>query len=601
MRSSISISFLLSALVTGVSSDLLGARFPSPVRISCNDSLVVSAWKNITTIFDTYLHGNQSSAPKLLEGLENITLEGLENITFSAGLFSINDAAAAPSLQYHYTSDEVRNGAGTDEVDGDSIYRVASVSKLFTVFASQLSFNNGEWDRPITDFVAGLAQDDVEAVGDDPIRNILWKDITLRALASQIAGVARASQPWIGDLSLTVPDPQASGLPPLDLADPLLKVPCFTAEFLADPVVGCSPELYLEGVLNRPPIVQSWQTPVYANNGFILLGIALANITGKPIVQVYPDLIFGPLGMINSKSVPPPQSEWSRSVIPGEASDWATPGGLSVSSGGIFSSLNDLAKFSTAIMNSTLLPKNKTREWLHPTSHTANLRNAVGAPWEIYRYVHPATEAVTDIYTKLGDSGNFTSFVVLIPDYEAGFNIITASGNTALRSPLASIIADIISSNLIPALEAQAAAEATHNFAGTYTPKDSSVNSSLTLAFNDTSIDPGIYITQWTSNGTDLVPLFPKLLGVTSAKLQPTITQPGEIAFRVMQAKVEYPSGAFLGPFLEMMTINSDWLGTDSITYGGAGTGEFVFSVGADGRATVVEPLAFRARLERFK
>jgi CubicO group peptidase (beta-lactamase class C family) len=594
MRSYISISVLLAALATGVSSHLLGARYPGPVDISCNDSLIVSAWQNITNSFDTYLHGNRSSTPKLLNGLENVT--------FSAGLFSIHDAVAASSFQYHYTSDEVRTGAGIDEVNGDSIYRVASVSKLFTVLASQIAFKNGEWDRPITDFVAGLAQADLDAVGNDPVRNVLWKDITLRSLASQISGVARAAQPWISDLSLTLPDPEASGLPPLNVADPLVKVPCFTMEFLTDPVAACPPELYLEGTLSRPPVVQSWQTPVYSNNGFLLLGIALANITGKPIAQVYPDLIFGPLGMNNSMSIPPPQSEWSRSVIPGEdASQWAIPGGLSVSSGGIFSSLNDLAKFSTAIMNSTLLPKNKTREWMHPTSHTANLRQAVGAPWEIYRYVHANTEAVTDIYTKLGDSGNFTSFVVLVPDYEAGFNIITASSDTALRSPLALTIADIITSHIIPAMETQAAAEATRNFAGTYKASDETLNSSLTLTFNDTSSDPGIYITQWTSNGTDMMPLIPSLLGAASVKLQPTITRPGEVAFRAMPAKMEYPPGTFLGPFLEMMTVNFDWLATDGLTYGGAGTGQFVFNVGDDGRATAVEPIFLRASLERVE
>lgn len=47
-------------------------------------------------------------------------------------------------------------------------------------------------------------------------------------------------------------------------------------------------------------------------------------------------------------------------------------------------------------------------------SHTARLQYAVGRPWEIIRYTHPSG-AITDIYTKLGDSGVYSSILVLLP------------------------------------------------------------------------------------------------------------------------------------------------------------------------------------------
>lgn len=80
-----------------------------------------------------------------------------ENVTFSVGLFSIHDPAAA-ELQYHYASPEVVKAPnGTHEVNGDSIYRMASVSKLFTVYAGMIELSSEDWNRPITDFIPELA------------------------------------------------------------------------------------------------------------------------------------------------------------------------------------------------------------------------------------------------------------------------------------------------------------------------------------------------------------------------------------------------------------------------------------------------------------
>ncbi|RDW56576.1 hypothetical protein BP6252_14081 [Coleophoma cylindrospora] len=601
MRSSLQIFTLLCA--TRVSADFLGPRYPAPVHLARNDSLVAAGWRNLTSVFDAYLKGDRAGAPQ--------TLAGLENLTFSVGMFSIHDDAAQ-SLQYHHTADAVRGGPGVDQVDGDSIYRVASISKLATVFAGMLAFTNEQWDQPITDFVPGLAKSDVDSNGDDHIWSIQWEDVTLRALAAQIAGVPRASQPWIPDISIlpnlvtgdATPDPEILGLPPIDPNALAAMAPCLQdpALFLQDPLAACPADLYFEGAQNRPPVFQPWTTPAYSNNGFILLGIALANITNKPIAQVYRDLIFDPLGMNNSKSDVPPQSEWSKYVILKDGVDtWATAGGLSISAGGLFASLNDLAKFGTALMNSTLLPAGKTRQWMKPVSHSASLTFSVGAPWEIYRYTHAASGVVTDIYTKLGDAGGYTGFVVLLPDYDAGFNVISTGSDLQQNSIVASTIADLVVTTAISTLEAQAATEATRNFAGYYQSTSPDVQSSLTLALNESSSEPGLFITSWTSNGTDMLPLLPVLFGSARVKLVPSITQPGRAAFRAVAVQPKAAPGpfSFVGPFLEMSTVNDDWLVVDDLTYGGVGVSLFVFEVGADGRATGVSPAATRAQLGR--
>lgn len=167
--------------------------------------------------------------------------------------------------------------------------------------------------------IPSLSKPTLDKSATDTIRNIRWEDVTLRALVSQIAGIPRDAQPVLPDIALApittigIADPISVGLPPLDLVnDPATLVPCLT---LSDPVNDCTADLYFEGTEQRLPTFQSWATPAYTDNGFILFGIALANITGKPIAQVYPDTIFEPLGMKDSR-FNPPASGWSQYVIP---------------------------------------------------------------------------------------------------------------------------------------------------------------------------------------------------------------------------------------------------------------------------------------------
>lgn len=239
----------------------------------------------------------------------------------------------------------------------------------------------------------------------------------------------------------------------------------------------------------------------------MLLGQAIASITGDSIHNIYRDVILSPLNMTSSFSQIPNASDYGKYVIPGNASSAAlTPAGApdySIPSGGLFSTTNDLAKFGTALLNATLLDADQTRKWMKPVSHTALFEYSIGWPWEIYRYTHPASGLLTDIYTKLGDSGYFGGFIILISDFDAGFSIIGASSLSA-RSTLTAMLADIVIEQMLPALTTQAEAEATDNFVGTYTSQDGNLNSTLTLAI-DTKGQPGLVLVHFVSNGTNVL------------------------------------------------------------------------------------------------
>lgn len=166
-------------------------------------------------------------------------------------------------------------------------------------------------------------------------------------------------------------------------------------------------------------------------SGFRVLGAAISEFTGKPFDTLYPDAIFGPLSMassyVNAPTSGPAFNDHGVVVgFPGVLDgSWSfAENNFAVPSGGILSSVNDLNKLGLALANSTLLDPALTREWMKPHSHTASLTTSFGAPWEIVRYVNAETGKVTDIYTKLGDSGAYGGQVAIIPDYGCGWTFL---------------------------------------------------------------------------------------------------------------------------------------------------------------------------------
>lgn len=578
---------LIPIYINGALADFMGPTYPAPMDLTSNKSLIPASWGRITSNFDAYLKKNQSTASE--------SLSGLEKVTFSVGLFSIHDPAAA-KLQYHYTSPEIADATqGTNKVDGDSIYHIASVSKLFTVFAGLLELTNEDWNRPLTDVIPELADFASGIAGENPVYSIQWDKVTPWALAAQLAGVPQRPD----DLYFTNPAAGASyGSPP---PDPSKLGPCFKNS-------SCSGNDVIAGVFSQPPSFLPWTTPGYSDNGFILLGRAVSNITGKNISTIYRESIFKPLGMASSNSSPPTgKAELARAVIAG--SDFALDDDVTTPSGGLLSTINDLAKFGVGILNSTLFPADLTRKWMKPITHTASLSYFVGAPWEIVRYIHPSTGKVTDLYTKIGDSGSYGGGLVLIPDYNAGFSILDANtkdtSETNLRGNMTLTVLDYITEAILPALEAQAATEAARNFVGTYVSTDSNLNSSVTVSFNASTVtgtSSGLSISRWISNGTDVL-ASPSFAG-KRPRILPSIPNqsdgPGKVAF---QASINRQTNSYTaareGPFFGFYWSNFDWSLVDQTHWGGYGVNLFVFDVDEGGNATAVSPAVTRATLKR--
>jgi hypothetical protein len=215
---------------------------------------------------------------------------------------------------------------------------------------------------------------------------------------------------------------------------------------------------------------------------------------------------------------------------------------------------------------------------------------------------------VTDIYTKLGDSGSYSGYIVLLPDYNAGFSILSGS-TSKLRFSVVGEVAEVITSAIVPALAAQAAKESEKKFAGVYNSTTHGLESSLVLSVNETKgAAPGLVVSSWTSNGTDVLAQLPNSIGAGPYRLIPSISdsESGTEAYRLVASldapippSAEADAGETKGLFTSLSYIVADWINFDTPTYGGIGISLFVFKIGSDGNVDEVRPEAFRVSLKR--
>ena len=159
--------------------------YPAPRDLTSSKSQVKTAWENITTTLNKAI---QSKSPRSAG-----QLAGIYNISFSMGMFSLHDKHAA-QLQFHHTAPEImKSPNGTNKVDQDSIYEVASVSKLITTYTGLVSLKPEDWHKPLTELNPNFKHHSNGAAADDPIMLVQWDQVTPWALATQLSGIPTVS------------------------------------------------------------------------------------------------------------------------------------------------------------------------------------------------------------------------------------------------------------------------------------------------------------------------------------------------------------------------------------------------------------------------
>lgn len=164
--------FVCSATSAFQNCPLLGPVFPRPTRLSSS-----LAFQNATVALQDAIDAAIAAG----------TIQ-TSNSSFSIEMFSAHEAD--PLFEFHKTSPGLADSPGTKVVDSNSIYRIGSISKLFTVYLFLIEAGDVHFNEPVTKYIPELA-----AVADkaeqDPISYVDWNHVTIGDLASQLAGVGR--------------------------------------------------------------------------------------------------------------------------------------------------------------------------------------------------------------------------------------------------------------------------------------------------------------------------------------------------------------------------------------------------------------------------
>jgi hypothetical protein len=127
----------------------------------------------------------QSASKLLREALGNLTAS-FNQTAVAFGVQSIREAK--PIVEYYYTPPEL-DPRGVQKVDSDSVFRLASTSKIFPVLAVLKTYGMS-LDDPITDYLPELNALNKQAKAQNAIWTVDWDEITLGALASHLGGPA---------------------------------------------------------------------------------------------------------------------------------------------------------------------------------------------------------------------------------------------------------------------------------------------------------------------------------------------------------------------------------------------------------------------------
>ena len=503
--------------------------------------------------------------------------------------FSIQVTSTESTLwsSYHTAVEHDSDRPGAKEVQGDSAFRIASITKTFTTLALLQLHKAGKLalDDPVTTYLPKLAG------------SLPWKDITLRILASQLSGIPRD---WSqGDLSTEIPETWRFGLPPAR-QDKHHLPNCSSFSHNWRP---CGEADLYHALKKLKPVFAPNAKSTYSNTAFEILGLVIARVSGLPYEEYIQTQILAMMGM-KSSSFTPPADEVA--VLPkNNAWFWDVDEGIHNPTGGLYSTADDLSLYLRYILthfNALATGVN----WLQPHSFAFGGESFYGMPWEIFRTTKllGSGERPVTFYTKSGGEPGYVSIIIAVPEFGLGFSILVAGEQVAI-SGLLGELREEVTVPIMRAAEVMAEKQARQKYAGTFVFDESAdpeekLNSSLKISYVEGT---GLVVTDFISNGTEVFKMLQQLQPSlkdprTKAQLLPTLLYADE------EKQVGEKWRILITPPRKDLDKRGVWDGmcitdVDNVMYDGNPLNEVTLWSGNDGRVDKVELRAFRVKLKR--
>ncbi|KAJ5832712.1 beta-lactamase family protein [Penicillium riverlandense] len=426
---------------------------------------------------------------------------------FKGTSFSLEISSSQKTLYSKYHTDK---SLKKTRVNGDSVYRIASNTKLFTALGILQQEAAGK-----------LSLDDrvVEHIPKLPMNKTRfdWERITIRSLLAHLSGIP--DNYGDNDLYLQLEDPTVVGLPPISASRAKALPKCNEYDNYSR---SCTDSELNNAIRHSVPVFPAQSESTYSNDAYDLLGQILARVSGMKYEEYISQAILNPLGLKGTSFTTPSSSA---GVDIGPESQWGENLGADNASGGIYSTSSNMITFLRWILNNynSITPR---LNWLQPATWSTGSHSTLGYPWEIFRTTSliPNSRRPVTFYTKGGGLTGYYSYSIVIPAYD--LVVFMAMGGNL---PSQTTIFTSILNPLVLGAEDVAEAQLKKDYAGTYTfhsAGGTALNSSMMLTQNTPR---ALHISSLVSNSTDVLaalgPLVGQKSGVSSGiyfALQPT-------------------------------------------------------------------------------
>lgn len=154
---------------------LYGPLFPRPTNLSQSVAFQIAGY-TLDDVFAKYIDNDKSV--------------GSERFSYAVEVFSGSEDK--PVWSRYWTAPNLAsfNSSGVQKVDTNTVFRIGSITKIFTVLTFLASVGDSVWNDPVTKYIPELA----ELAEKNPGGSMFapdWDSITVGSLASQTSGIIR--------------------------------------------------------------------------------------------------------------------------------------------------------------------------------------------------------------------------------------------------------------------------------------------------------------------------------------------------------------------------------------------------------------------------
>ena len=161
----------LSNAQTGLNCPLPGPVYPPATNVLTESASIPQA---IRTLNDT-----------LNAAIQDGTLTAT-NVSFQINIFSADESL----FDFSYTSPTIQNATTSGPLDANTVFRTGSIGKFLTVYTLLAATGVDHLNDPVTKWIPELAT----APFENDVSSVRWEDVTIKALASHMAGIRDCTQ-----------------------------------------------------------------------------------------------------------------------------------------------------------------------------------------------------------------------------------------------------------------------------------------------------------------------------------------------------------------------------------------------------------------------